>query len=354
MSKYLTMSNFLTDKERSFLQKQHKKERDKRICDRIKAVLMRDKGWTWMQIAEALLLSEEVLRLHLKEFHASRKLKPENGGSKEKLSFEQSQLLARHLERFTYQHVKDIVTYVKFEWNVIYSISGMTDWLNRNLFSYKKPSLVPGKANLANQKAWISEYHILRQNLGEDETICFADGVHPTHNTQISYGWIRKGVRKEICSNTGRQRINLSGALDVVEQKLHFQEDITLNAESTISFMQRIEKAYPSKKRVHLFLDNARYYKNRKVLKYLQNSKIKVHYLPPYSPNLNPIERLWKWMKERVLYNTYYECFDDFKMAIFGFLGSLSKLSPNSELGHSFFSRVSDRFRAIGSPIPNS
>ena len=118
--------------------------------------------------------------------------------------------------------------------------------------------------------------------------------------------------------------------------------------------MQRIEKAYPSKKRVHLFLDNARYYKNRKVLKYLQNSKIKVHYLPPYSPNLNPIERLWKWMKERVLYNTYYECFDDFRMAIFGFLGSLSKLSPNSELGHSFFSRVSDRFRAIGSPIPNS
>ena len=62
------MSNFLTDEERFLLQKQHKKERDGRIRDRIKAVLLRDKGWTWMQIAEALLLSEEVLRLHLKEF----------------------------------------------------------------------------------------------------------------------------------------------------------------------------------------------------------------------------------------------------------------------------------------------
>ena len=62
------MSYFLTDEERFSLQKQHKKERDGRIRDRIKAVLLRDKGWTWMQIAEALLLSEEVLRLHLKEF----------------------------------------------------------------------------------------------------------------------------------------------------------------------------------------------------------------------------------------------------------------------------------------------
>ena len=54
------MKIFLIDEERTSLLKQHKKERDKRICDRIKAVLLRDKGWTWMQIAEALLLSEEM------------------------------------------------------------------------------------------------------------------------------------------------------------------------------------------------------------------------------------------------------------------------------------------------------
>ena len=84
-----------------------------------------------------------MLRLHLKEFKAFRKLKPENGGSKEKLSFEQSQLLIRHLEKYTYLHEKDIVTYVTYEWGVAFSVLGMTDWLNRNSFSYKKPSLVP-------------------------------------------------------------------------------------------------------------------------------------------------------------------------------------------------------------------
>jgi transposase len=348
------MSNFLTEEERALLHRQHKKERDKRVCDRIKAVLLRDKGWTWMQIADALLLSEEILRQHLKEFQASRKLKPENGGSKEKLSSKQSKQLIDHLQKHTYLYVKDIAVYVKSAWGIAYSISGMTDWLHRNRFSYKKPSLVPGKANLEAQEAWISSYKQLRQNLDEDETICFADGVHPTHNTQLSYGWIRKGVRKEICSNTGRQRINLSGALDVIEKRVHFREDPMLNAEATISFLQKLEEAYPSKKRIHLFLDNARYYKNRKVKAYLETSKIEAHYLPPYSPNLNPIERLWKWMKQRVLYNTYYECFDDFKQAVFGFLKSLARLDPKSELGQAFASRVRDHFRAIGAPTPNS
>jgi transposase len=345
---------FLTDEERNQLIAQHKRERDKRICDRIKAVLMRDDGWTWVQISRALLLSEEILRRHLKDYQASKKLKPDNGGSQEKLSSEQSKLLIQHLNQHTYLYAKDIAVYVKSMWNISYSVSGMTDWLNRNQFSYKKPSLVPGKANLEAQEIWIHKYEHLRRNLGEDETICFADGVHPTHNTQLSYGWIKKGIRKEICSNTGRQRINLSGALDVIEKKVLFQEDPMLNAEATICFLQKIEKAYPFKKRIYLFLDNARYYKNQKVRAYLETSKIEAHYLPPYSPNLNPIERLWKWMKERVLYNTYYEHFDSFKQAIFGFLENLSRLDPNSELGQAFSSRVRDHFRAIGAPIPNS
>jgi len=348
------MKNFLKDDERASLQKQHKKERDGRVRDRIKAVLLKDEGWTWMQIAHVLLLSEEALRLHLKDYQASRKLKPENGGSEEKFSSEHSKKLIEHLEKYTYLYTKDIVAYVQSAYGVKYSVSGMTYWLRRHKFSYKKPSLVPGRANKEVQEAWISEYHKLRQSLPEDETICFADGVHPTHNTQISYGWIRKGQRKEICSNTGRQRINLCGAVDLVEQKLHFQEDTMLNAESTITFLQKLETAYPTKKKVHLFLDNARYYRNKKVKLYLETSKINVHYLPPYSPNLNPIERLWKWMKQRVLYNTYYEHFDDFKQAIFGFLESLSRLDPRSELGLAFSSRVRDHFRAIGAPVPNS
>jgi hypothetical protein len=76
-----------------------------------------------------------------------------------------------------------------------------------------------------------------------------------------------------------------------------------------------------------------------------------MHFLPPYSPNLNPIERLWKWMKERVIYNTYYAEFEDLRSAVFGFFAALSTLDPESVLGRAFRSRVRDKFRLINSPI---
>ncbi len=57
---------------------------------------------------------------------------------------------------------------------------------------------MPVKAIEAEQKQWIAEYEQLKAGLSPQETICFMDGVHPTHNTQIAYGWIKKGFRKEI------------------------------------------------------------------------------------------------------------------------------------------------------------
>jgi len=338
---------FLSDTERTQLISQHKRERDKRICDRIKAVLLSDKGWSAAAIAEALLLSEDTIRDHIAEYRSSKKLKPENGGSTQKLSFEHSNELVVHLRNHTYLYVKDIIAYVKSTWSVTYSVPGMRNWLQRHGFSYKKPALVPGKADGQQQQKWMAEYEKLKQGLPADETICFIDGVHPTHNVQLSYGWIKKGVRKEVPANSGRSRINLSGVLDVIDHKVLIQEDKMLNAEATISFFQKIETAYSEKKRIHIFCDNARYYKNKAVTEYLQTSKIKLHFLPPYSPNLNPIERLWKWMKERVIYNTYYQEFRDFKLAVFRFFGTISTLAADSKLGQDFRSRVRDKFRPV-------
>jgi hypothetical protein len=92
----------------------------------------------------------------------------------------------------------------------------MRNWLQRYGFSYKKPTLVPGKANEQEQREWLDRYEKLKQDLPADETISFIDGVHPTHNVQPAYGWIQKGIRKEIPANSGRSRINLSGALDIM------------------------------------------------------------------------------------------------------------------------------------------
>jgi transposase len=345
--------NFLTDSEREQLKLQHRRERDGRIRDRIKAVLLYDEGWTSKDIARVLLISDEAVRNHIDEYKTSKKLKPESGGSTEKLSADQSHKLEIHLQAHTYLYIKDIVAYVEVTFGVFYTARGMRNWLQRHCFSYKKPAVVPGKANKEQQREWLAKYEILRQALPGDETICFMDGVHPTHNVQSAYGWIKKGVRKEIPANTGRGRLNLSGIIDVVTHNIVIQEDQTLNAESTICFFQKIEETYPEKRRVHVFCDNAPYYRNKAVKQYLETSKICLHFLPPYSPNLNPIERLWKWMKERVIYNTYYEHFEDFKAAIFGFFSVLSTVEAESVLGQLLRGRVRDKFRPIGAPVTN-
>ena len=114
---------FLSDAERAQLIAQHKRERDKRICDRIKAVLLFDRGWSIAAIADALLLSEDATRGHISEYRESKKLKPENGGSTQKLSIEHSNELAAHLRNHTYLYVKDIIAYVHSAWSVTYSVT---------------------------------------------------------------------------------------------------------------------------------------------------------------------------------------------------------------------------------------
>lgn len=235
------------------------------------------------------MVSDESVRNHIDDYQTSKKLKPESGGSAEKLSADQSQKLEVHLQIHTYLYVKDIGAYVEAAFGVCYTTHGLRSWLQRHSFSYKKPAVVPGKANKEQQKEWLDEYAKLRAGLGADETICFMDGVHPTHNVQPAYGWIKKGIRKEIPSNTGRARINLSGVIDVVSHDIVTQEDQTLNAAPTIRFFKKIEKAYPSKRKIHIFCDNAPYYRNKAVKQYLEISKVCLHFLPPYSPNLNPI-----------------------------------------------------------------
>ncbi|WP_245397523.1 transposase [Candidatus Rhabdochlamydia oedothoracis] len=89
-------------------------------------------------------------------------------------------------------------------------------------------------------------------------------------------------------------------------------------------------------------MDNARSNKNKKLEEFLMSSRIKVHYLPPYSPNLNPIERLWKILKEKTVYNRYYETSVTFFQAIRGFfLEEIPKITDILKC------RINDKFQVV-------
>ena len=131
-----------------------------------------------------------------------------------------------------------------------------------------------------------------------DDKIYFLDGVHPQHNTIAAGGWIKKGKEKQLQSNTGRKRVNLNGALDPETHEVIIRADNTLNSQSTIELFKMIEANNPQARKIVLIVDNAPYYYNGDVVEYAQkSSQLELVYLPPYSPNLNLIERVWRFMK---------------------------------------------------------
>src|SRR3990167_2348041 len=142
------MRRTLSEQERKNLITTHKKERDKRVCDRIKAVLLRDDGYSYSEIAKILLLDDETIRRHIDDYEKLQKLMTENGGSKSNLDSDQTAKLILHLEEKTYLYAKDICAYVENAFGINYTVSGMIKWLQKNNFRHKKPHGVPAKADL--------------------------------------------------------------------------------------------------------------------------------------------------------------------------------------------------------------
>lgn len=105
----------------------------------------------------------------------------------------------------------------------------------------------------------------------------------------------------EIRSNTGRQRININGAIDCVGLYPIVRYDDTINAQPAVALLQQIERQHPNAHRICVICDNARYYRLQIVTEYLSDSKIELIFLPPYAPNLNRIERYWRFFKKEIL-----------------------------------------------------
>ena len=120
-----------------------------------------------------------------------------------------------------------------------------------------------------------------------------------------------------IKSPSGRQRFNVLGAINAVSKELVLVTNTSYLTsiqvcEMLIKIAARRKPAIP----ITIVLDNARYQRCKLVMEKAVELEIELLFLPPYSPNLNLIERLWKFVKKEVLYSKYYDNFEKFKEAI--------------------------------------
>ena len=297
----------------------HRSCRDRRLADRIKAIVLLGTGWTLSDTGEALMLDEDTVRQYVQLYRRGGTdllLSLHYQGSSPKLSSEQIDALDRHLSQTTYLRVQDIVAYVQSTFGVVYTIQGMTDLLKRLDYVYKKPKRLPGKhPDVQAQLAFIDSYKKLKASKGKDDPIYFMDGVHPQHNSVAAYGWIKRGTDKSLKSNTGRARVNINGAIDIDHLGIVVDFAESVNAQSSLRVLRTLESKHPEAEKIYVYCDNARYYRCSLVQESVKQSKIELLFLPPYSPNLNLIERLWKYFRKQLLYNKYYEHFADFVAA---------------------------------------
>lgn len=309
------------------LRARHRKERDGRVRDRIKAVLLINKGYSYQQAAEILLLDDETVRRHIQEYIDSEKLSNNNKGSESKLNQSQSMELIGYLQNYTFMNVKPIIEHVKEQYGIEYSRSGMSTWLKEHRFAYRKPHPVPAKYNQQKQDEFTGLLNGLKE---EGNPMYFLDAAHPEHQSKLDYGWIYKGSNTAIATTATQKRVHVFGALSYPSTELTFIEDQTINSQSVIRMLEKLKFKHPPGTKINCVLDNAKYQKSAVIQEYIAtNPNFKLYYLPAYSPNLNLIERVWKFMHKHVTNNCYYEHFEAFRYSLLLFLRNIDNFKED-------------------------
>lgn len=333
----------LTSEQKIALEKLQRQSRDHYVRDRIRCVLLASEGWSTKLIAQSQRIHETTVRRHLDDWFNEEKLAPKNGGSDSHLDEAQTAELIAYLTNNLFPTTQAIIELVDQWWAVRYTVPGMNKWLHRNGFSYKKPTGVPHKFSAEAQLAFIETYNRLKSEAGDDEPILFIDGVHPTQGTKLAYGWMPKGLKTVVETTGSRTRMNIMGALSLKDiGRTVIREYDTINAENIARFFIAIRETYPITQKLHIILDGAGYHRSELVKDWAYVMNIELHYLPPYSPNLNPIERLWKLMNECARNNRYFATAKSFKTAVRGFF---DQTLP--EISETLTRRINDNFQVL-------
>ena len=319
-----------------------------RLARRANALVLLDAGWNCQEVAGALLLDDDTIRTWHNLFVSDGiegLARFETGGSACQMNDAQLEEIKTWVTATLPRSTRQIGAFIEKRFAIVYeSRSGLIALLHRLGLEYHKPDLIPSKLNEEKQKNFIAEYDNLLNSLADNEAVLFADAVHPTHAVRAAGCWAPKQETLAIGQTSGRQRINIHGAINLETGQTRMIEVLTVDAVSTIRLLESIEALYPLLVLIHVFLDNARYHHAKLVQEWLARPgcRIKLHFAPSYCPHLNPIERLWGLMHRNITHNTCYATCRQFADATLGFLRE--KVPRNWA---NFCDSVTDNFRVI-------
>ena len=317
------------------------------LARRANALVLLDDGMSCAEVARVLLMDDDTVRgwHRLYQRDGIDGLVLDHRGGFCRLDAAQCAQLRAWVADTLPGTTREVGAYVLAQFGIGYeSRSGLVKLLHRLGLEHRRPRTIARRLDPARQAAFIRGYETLLNHLGEDEAVLFADAVHPVHAARPVGCWAPREACVAVAQTTGREHLNIQGAIDLETGGTVMRLVDTVDALSTIALLAQIEVTYPRKRRIHVFLDNARCHHSRLVAAWLARNgcRIRLRFVPPYSPHLNPIERLWGLMHRHVTHNQSHASIRTFQTAVLTFLRY-----DVPRRWATFCDQISDNFRII-------
>jgi transposase len=196
--------------------------------------------------------------------------------------------------------------------------------------SYRKVTSIPAKANPEEQEKFLNEVMApdLQKAKNGKISMYYVDAGHFVEGSNKGYVWSSKPVL--VKAPSGRQRHNVLAALDPITKKLIMvTNDTYITSIQVCELLAKIKASSKPRRKIRVYLDNARYQRCDLVMAYAKKLRIDLVWLPTYSPNLNLIERVWRFTRTERINSIYYSSFTAFKGAITNLLETAHETHKN-------------------------
>lgn len=327
-------ANIFNDDVLQQAQELYKKSPSSQIRQRMHFILLKAKGYTQQLIGDILNVTERTTYHWWQIFQA--------GGLEALADLHyqgQPSKLRAFGEQLIFAFINEPVATFKEARHRIIEKTGIERGLTQVREFMLKHKLLRRKVGQIPDKADVKEQHNFKANkldklisLAKESLIqlIFVDASHFVHQPFLGYLYSLKRIF--IRSAAGRKRYNVLGALNAISHQLTtICNESYINAETVCKLLHKIAQEYVNET-IYIILDNARYQRCLLVQETANMLGINLVFLPPYSPNLNLIERLWRFVKNEVLYCEFYSTFMEFKSAIDSCLNKIITKHYKSEL----------------------
>jgi transposase len=324
------MARTLETLGRQEIEQRRRMTHDKRIAQRLSAVLWVDDGRTQNQVADLLGVTERQVRKWLRTYRdqgLEALCTLHHRGDPGNLRPAQIEHLKAEIATGRFLTSRQIGDWIAETFHVVYTPRGVRDLLHRIGVSYHKATGFFWKADPHKQEEFLRTYERHKTEAeGAKTRRYFVDACHPVWGLGLLYScWLLVGQRFLVGVGGGRKRLNILGAYCPEDHEyldLRVTRD-NINGQQFVNLLRLLRASHPDTTKFILYLDNARYYHAPVVKEWLaRHPEFHLEPLPAYSPNLNLIERMWKLLRKKA-FTRWHKTFEAMEAAVSAVLDHL-------------------------------